>query len=90
MQEEEKSKKEYEGIPNTEGTSWVFDPKKIYFSTVETQADIRLRHSMGLSPGERLQLMNKLNGFVFGENKGSIRGSRIIFSSYEYIPGRAS
>jgi len=62
---------------------------RITFSTVETQNDIQLKHSISISPIERLKIMRVLNNYAF---KNFIpeqilkNNTRLIFTSYEYLP----
>lgn len=64
--------------------------KRITFSTIETQNDVQLLHSIKLSHKDRLLAMRMLNDYVFKnypKEKFTFKNSRINFSSYEYIPG---
>ncbi len=57
---------------------------RITFSSVETQWDIQLRHSLSLSPAERMGVMRQLNEIAFGKkHDDSPKSNRIIFTSYE-------
>jgi len=68
----------------------VYQKNRITFSTLETQGDVQLIYSMNAEPIERLEMMRKLNDYAF-KNLPAERlltgKTRLIFSSYEYIPG---
>lgn len=73
----------------------VNDPMAVYrkshitFSSLETQGDVQLYHSMNITPIERLLLMRKLNDYAYKNISGEklvFKGAHIIFSGYEYIP----
>ena len=60
--------------------------KRIIFSTLETQEEILSRHSLSLTPIERLQLMTQLNELAFKDfhrEQFNPKGSRITFKHYE-------
>ena len=62
---------------------------RVHFSTLETQNDIQLEHALNQNPQQRLQTMRELNEFAFGcsyTEPINLKNSRIVFSSYEYIP----
>ena len=70
--------------------SVAYGERRITFSTVETQNDIQLKYAMNASPIERLQLMRKLNDYAYKNFKHEqilTKPIKLIFSSYEYIPG---
>lgn len=63
---------------------------RITFSTLETQGDIQLTNSISATPQQRLEMMRKLNDYAYKNMPAEklIKGkTRLIFSSYEYIPG---
>ena len=67
----------------------LYEKNRITFSTVETQNDVQLKYSIGISPVERLILMRKLNDYAFKtitDRMSSTKSKRLTFSSYEYIP----
>jgi hypothetical protein len=68
----------------------IYEKKRITFSTIETQNDIQLKYAMNVPPIERLQLMRKLNDYAyknFKHEKILTKPVKLIFTSYEYIPG---
>jgi len=67
----------------------LYEKNRITFSTVETQNDVQLKYSIGISQVERLILMRKLNDYAFKtitDRMSSTKSKRLTFSSYEYIP----
>lgn len=67
-----------------------YNTKRISFSTLETQNDIQLKYAMSISGVERLKLMRKINDYAYKNivpEKILICNAKLIFSSYEYIPG---
>lgn len=57
---------------------------RITFSTVETQWDIQLLHSLSLTPAERMGVMRQLNELAFGKkHDDGPKPNRIIFTNYE-------
>jgi len=87
---DEKADKTKETNSNLEEPSVVYGKKRIVFSTVETQSDIQLEYAIGITPIERLKLMRKLNDYAYKNHtpeKILTHPAKIIFTSYEYIPG---
>ncbi len=68
----------------------VYEKNRITFSTLETQGDVQLMYSMNATPSERLEMMRKLNDYAYKNmppQKLLTGKTKLIFSSYEYIPG---
>ena len=79
-----------EKVKTVEEPVAAYGKRRITFSTVETQNDIQLKYAMDIPPIERLQLMRKLNDYAYKNNKTEkilTNPTKLIFTSYEYIPG---
>ncbi len=87
------NKKEYskeQSVTKVKEPATVYENHRITFSTLETQGDVQLTYSMNATPIERLEMMRKLNDYAYKNIPGKkllTGNTRLIFSSYEYIPG---